>query len=79
MQPKLIDTIPMTGSDGRPWSIEKWETYRLIPPDMWNANGKWVPDTFPLLQTQNGDPVDCEDEQNQIFRIRGTGITLRPI
>ena len=70
MDPELTGTFSAIGNDGEECTVEEWQTFR-------QKAGQWIADGFPELRTIDGDPVDCEDPEGMIFRIRPTGVILR--
>jgi hypothetical protein len=78
MKPQLIQSIAMIGSDEQEYTVHVWQTYRLIKRSMVSGDaGWWVPRAFPEFSTDDLRIVDCENEVEGIFRIRGTNIVLR--
>lgn len=78
MKPKLIERISTTGSDGRECIVEVWQPYRFVQRSMVPGDvDRWEPQAFRELRTDDGRLVDCENEGEGIFRIRGSSDILR--
>jgi hypothetical protein len=78
MRPFLIQTCTMLGSDGRSHIVQAWQVYRFfvdrpLPDDDPDA---WVPAGHRSWITEEGEMVDCENEDAGLFRIRGTDVVL---
>jgi hypothetical protein len=77
MEPQLVKTEKMIGSDERNYLIQMWIAYRLNPRATSEDATAWIASTEMTFKTDDGQPVDCEDQRKGIFRIRGTHVTLR--
>ena len=78
MKPQLVQSIAMIGSDGQEYTVQMWQTFRWVKRSTVPGHaGWWVPRAFPELCTDDRRIVDCEKEEEGIFRIRGTDIVLR--
>jgi hypothetical protein len=78
MKPQLVQTIGMIGSDGQEYTVQMCQTYRWVKRSTVPGHaGWWVLRALPELYTDDRRMVDCENEEEGIFRIRGTDIVLR--
>jgi hypothetical protein len=68
----------MIGSDGQEYTVQMWQIYRWVKRSTVPGHaGWWVPRAFLELCTDDRRIVDCENEEEGIFRIRETDIVLR--
>ena len=78
MRPRLVETFRMTGDDGKTYTVQRWQGFRLLKKGMLLGDtDQWAPNASFDLSTEDGREVRRVSGEDEVYEIEGTDVRLR--